>query len=114
MNSYRTIGLLMAAWLSATAAVADAGGASASFTAEEMELINRDARLVDAAKTCPRQLRRALDVRKGRGGGANPGHAQTEPVPCTPAAQDAGRSSAEGALDLLKLLKEAAGQSTNR
>jgi hypothetical protein len=102
---------LLAALLSATAALADIKGVANPpvFTPAELELINRDSRLIDATRICPWRLRRALDALHGQA--ARPTGAA---VPCTDADDDVGRASNEGALDLLKLLKEAAGQGKAR
>jgi hypothetical protein len=112
----RSAGLLIAAWISATAALADVKGVTnlPTFTPEEMKLINRDARLILATKACAWRLRRALDMLEDIRQGAGRKHAAAEPVPCSVPAEDGGRASTEGSFDLLQILKEAAGQSTNR
>ena len=112
MNLCRTTGLLIAAWVSATAVLADVRGVSNPpvFTSEEMALIGRHPRLIGAAKSCPWQLRRALDIWDDLRRGAQPPDAPVEPVPCTQTPPDSGRASAEGPFDLLQILKEAAGQ----
>jgi hypothetical protein len=111
----QTASLLIAAVALAPAVVADAGGTPPAFTPEELALIARDARLRYAARACPQQLRRALDTWSDPRGGVSP--APVLPEPCRPSGDDAadmGRASDEAALDLLKLLKEAAGQGTSR
>lgn len=113
MNLRRSIGLLLAACASAGAVAADVKGVSTpSFTDEELKLVNRDARLIDAASSCPEDLRRALDAWQQIQRAAP--QAPTEAVPCTQAGDDMGRASAEAAHDLLQLLKEAAGKGTNQ
>ena len=64
MNPHRAGGLLIAAAVSTTAAVADVRGRpdTPSFTPEEMALIERDGRLVAAAQEHPWHLRCALDA----------------------------------------------------
>lgn len=116
MNLNRSAGLVIAALLSATAAQADVKGVTElpTFTPEEMELINRDTRLMLATRNCAWRLRRALnlldDIKHGTGRAQVP----AEPLLCSLPAEDGGRGSGEGPFDLLQILKEAAGQSTNR
>jgi hypothetical protein len=85
-----------------------------TFTPEEVALIAKDARLTQAAKACPWQLRQALDTWDDIRNGARPQPIEAEP--CRVAADDGtgGRASDEAALDILKILKEAAGQGTAR
>jgi hypothetical protein len=121
MNLSRSAGLLVVAWVSATAALGDVRAVTTLpvFTAEEIALINRDSRLILATKSCPWRLRHALDVWQDAVRNA-PGRqpATTQPVLCRLAADGGGqtedRASAEGPFDLLQILKEAAGQGTNR
>jgi hypothetical protein len=112
----RSAGLLIAALLSATAAQADVKGVAnlPTFTPEEMELINRDSRLILATKNCAVRLRRALDLIEDMKQSAGRTHVPAEPLLCSLPAEDGGRASAEGPFDLLQILKEAAGQTTNR
>jgi hypothetical protein len=114
MNFSRSAGLLILAWVSATAALADVRGITALpvFTPEEIELINRDSRLILATKSCPWRLRQALDVWEDIKQGT--GRQAPEPVLCAHAPEDGSRASAEGPFDLLQILKEAAGQGTGR
>ena len=116
MSLPRSAGLLIAALTPAAAVLADVVGAPhpPTFTPEEMAIINRDARLIDAAEHEAWRLRCALDAWKGIRRSAPPAREQREPDPCAEAPADTGRASAEGALDLLKILKEAAGQGTSR
>jgi hypothetical protein len=116
VNLNRSAGLLIAAWISAAAALADVKGVTnlPTFTPEEMALINRDSRLILATKTCAWRLRRALDTLEDIRHGASRAHVPGEPVLCSLPAEDGGRASTEGSFDLLQILKEAAGQSTNR
>jgi hypothetical protein len=114
MNLSRPAGLLIVVWVTATAALGDVRGITALpvFTPEEIELINRDSRLILATKSCPWRLRQALDVWEEikRGTGRN----APDPVLCSREPEDGGRASAEGPFDLLQILKEAAGQGTSR
>jgi hypothetical protein len=106
-------GLLAAALVSAAAAHAELRGSpNPTFTPEEVALIGRDPRLVRLVRVCPVQMRRGLDAwHEIRRGGAAP----KEPVVCRLATDaDVGRGSDEAALDILTILKEAAGQGTNR
>ena len=116
MNLNRSAGLLIAAWISATAALADVKGVTSlpTFTPEEMELINRDSRLILATKTCAWRLRRALDILEDIRHGAGRTQVAAEATLCSLPAEDGGRASTEGSFDLLQILKEAAGQSGNR
>ena len=84
------------------------------FTPEEVALIAKDARLTQAVKACPWQLRQALDAWDDIRSGARPQPIEAEP--CRVPADDGmgGRASDEAALDILKILKEAAGQGTAR
>jgi hypothetical protein len=103
-------GLVLAATLSTTAALADVRGVAVAptFAAEETALINRDPRLAAAAQEYPGHLRCALDawneIRRGR----------PAPEPCPELPPDPGRASTEGPFDLLQILKEAAGGGTKR
>jgi hypothetical protein len=99
-------GLLIAAAVSMTAALADVKGAPKppAFTPEETVLIKRDSRLVAAAKEHPWHLRCALDALDDIHRSA-PG--RREPCPQLP--PEPGRASTEGPFDLLQILKEAAG-----
>jgi hypothetical protein len=104
MTPRRAAGLLTAAAVSSTIVLADMKGSAnpPTFTAEEMALIERDERLVAAAKDYPLHLRCALDAwddlrRSGK------------PKACPPIPPEPGRASAEGPFDLLQILKEAAG-----
>ncbi len=76
MKLHRCAGLLIAAFVSAAAALADVKGVTnlPTFTAEEMELINRNSRLMLATKTCAWRLRRALDVLEDSNQGAARAH----------------------------------------
>ena len=115
MSRRQTASLSFAILLSATAAaLADVKSAPnpPSFTPEELALINRDPRLIYAARACPWQLRRTLDAWDKIRRGDNPSPLQ--PEPCGQADEDMGRASDEAALDILKILKEAAGQGTKR
>jgi hypothetical protein len=114
MTLRRTASLSIAALVSVTTALADVKSAPNPpvFTSEEVALINRDPRLIYAARTCPWQLRRTLDVWDRIRHGANP--SPIEPEPCGPADEDMGRASDEASLDILKILKEAADQGTKR
>jgi hypothetical protein len=116
VNFNRCAGLLLAATMAAAAAQADVKGVTnlPTFTAEEMELINRDSRLMLATKMCAWSLRRALDVLEQTRRGAVARPLAPGALLCTPPAEDGGRASGEGPFDLLQILKEAAGQQTNR
>jgi hypothetical protein len=120
MTWSRSAGLLFVAWVSATAALGDVRAVTTLpvFSAEEIALINRDSRLILATKSCPWRLRHALDLWQDAVRNA-PGRqpAPAQPVLCRLAAdggQTEDRASAEGPFDLLQILKEAAGQGTNR
>jgi hypothetical protein len=114
MHLRRAASLLIAAFLSVPAALADMKGVPnpPAFSREELALISRDARLTYAARTCPWALRRALDVWDDIQRGVRPSPLQ--PEPCRPPGEEASRASDEAALDILKILKEAAGQGTSR
>jgi hypothetical protein len=116
VNLNRSAGLAIATSIWATAALADVKGVTnlPTFTPEEMELINRDSRLILATKTCAWRLRRALNILEDVRRGAGRTHVAAEPVLCSLPAEDGGRASTEGSFDLLQILKEAAGQNTNR
>jgi hypothetical protein len=127
MSLSRSAGLLIVAWVSATAALSDVRGVSTLpvFTAEEVELINRDSRLILATKSCPWRLRHALDIwhdtLRNTPGRLHVPNVPTERVECSLSpddgnrpADDGGRAGAEGPFDLLQILKEAAGQGTSR
>src|SRR5262245_34185977 len=110
MHARQFAGLLVAATVSSTAALADVRGLpdAPAFTPEETALINRDPRLVAAAKEYPGHLRCALDawneIRRGA----------SAPRSCPELPPDPGRASSEGSFDLLQILKEAAGGGTKR
>ena len=116
MNLNRSAGVLIAALISASVALADVKGVTnlPTFTAEEMELINRDTRLILANKNCASRLRQALDLFQDLKQSAGRTLVPAEPVLCSVPAEDGGRASGEGPFDLLQILKEAAGQGTNR
>lgn len=83
-----------------------------SFTREELELVRKNEKLVHAARNCPWELRRAFDVLDDINRGVRPA---VLPGPCRSSSDDTGaRASDEGALDILKILKEASGQGTSR
>jgi hypothetical protein len=112
MHARQAAGLLIAAAVSTAAALAEVKGGPSppTFTPEEMALIERDSRLLAAAREHPWHLRCALDawdaVRR-----AAPGKRE----PCPPLPPEPGRASTEGPFDLLQILKEAAGGGgTNR
>jgi hypothetical protein len=102
--------LLVAAGLAATAALADVKGMPnpPSFTAEESALIDRDPRLMAAAREHPWHLRCALDAWHDLRRGVRRAKACPELPP------DPGRASTEGPFDLLQILKEAAGGGTKQ
>jgi hypothetical protein len=114
MSLRRTASLSVTLMLSVTAALAEVKSTPnpPAFTAEEIALINRDPRLIYAARACPWQLRRTLDAWDKIRRGANPSPVPSEP--CGQTEDDMGRASDEAALDILKILKEAAGQGTKR
>jgi hypothetical protein len=105
--------LAILALTAATAAVADVAAVRdpPPFTRAEQDLIKGDRRLSEAAKVCPWSLRQALDIWDGIRRGSR---LAVEPEPCRIAPTGPGRASDEGALDILKILKEAAGQGTSR
>ena len=109
MDLRRAASLLIAAALSATAALPEVKSApnAPTFTPEEMALINRDPRLAAASREYPEHLRCALDawsdLRSAR-----------RPRPCPALPEDPGRASTEGPFDLLQILKEAAGGGPKR
>jgi len=113
MRLRRAASLWIAALMSATGVLADMKGVrnSPSFTGEEIGLIGRDPRLIDVVPRCARQLRQALDMLKDMNRGSRLG-AVLEP--CAAATGGQGRASDEGALDILKILKEASGQGAGR
>src|SRR5262249_13811523 len=82
-----------------------------SFTAQEIELISKDARLLGAAKRCAQQLRQALDALNDASAGSRVGVA---PQLCPADSGSPGRASDEGALDMLKILKDISEQGTGR
>lgn len=106
MTPRQAAGLLVAAAISTTAAMADVKGAPnpPTFTPEEAALIKRDPRLVAAATEHPWHLRCALDawdnIRRA---------APAKSAPCPPLPPEPGRASTEGPFDLLQILREAAG-----
>src|SRR5262245_43040658 len=112
MSLRRAASLSIVVLLSAPWALADVPGVRTppSFTTEEIELIGRDKRLVDAAQACAWQLRQALDLQAETSQGSRMG-VQVEP--CAVGGGNQGRASDEGALDILKILKEASGQGTS-
>jgi hypothetical protein len=114
MSLHRTASLSVSLLLSLTAALAEEKSAPnpPAFTPEEVALINRDPRLVYAARACPWQLRRTLDAWDRIRSGVDPSPVPSEP--CGQSDDDMGRASDEAALDILKILKEAAGQGTKR
>ncbi len=95
----------IAALLSAAGAFADVRGVRfpPSFTAQEIDLISKDERLLGAAKRCAQQLRQALDALNETSLGSRVGVA---PLPCPAASGSPGRASDEGALDILKDISE--------
>jgi hypothetical protein len=112
MRLRRAASLWVAAFMSATGVLADVKGVRnpPSFTGEEIGLIGRDQRLMDIAPRCARHLRQALDILKDMSLGSRVG-AVLEPCP---PANGQGRASDEGALDILKILKEASEQGAGR
>jgi hypothetical protein len=116
MLTLRQAAIVLAAalvWAAAARADMRGGPNPPTFTPEEMQLIGRDARLTFASKTCPWQLRRALDAWDDIRRGVRP--APLRPGPCRSRDDEfSGRASDEAALDILKILKEAAGQGTSR
>jgi hypothetical protein len=109
----RATGLAIAvlAWVPAALGEARDPPKPLPLTAEELALVSRDARLVYVLRTCPMQLRQALDAWNDIRRGIPPA---VEPGPCRDPEDDLGRASDEAALDILKILKEAAGQGTSR
>jgi hypothetical protein len=105
MHLRRAASLWVATLISATGAVAELKGERVppSFTVQEIELINRDARVAGAAKRCAWQIRRALDAISGKAA-ATSRVGEPEPTICPPGTS---RASDEGALDIMKILKEA-------
>jgi hypothetical protein len=105
--------LWTSALLLATGALADVKGVRVppSFTPKEIDLIGRDARLVGAAKLCAHQLRQALDALAEADRGSRVG---TAVEPCTTGPGGPGRASDEGALDILKILKDISEQGSGR
>jgi hypothetical protein len=113
MRLRRAASLWIAALMSATGVLADMKGVrnSPSFTGEEIGLIGGDPRLIDVAPRCARQLRQALDMLNDMSLGSRVG-VVLEPCPAVTGGQ--GRASDEGALDILKILKEASEQGAGR
>jgi hypothetical protein len=113
MRLRQAVGLLIAALIPATGALADVRGVRnpPSFTAQEAELIGRDPRLVGITKRCGQQLRQALDALAGMKQGSRVGIV-IEPCPAAANRQD--RASDEGALDILKILKDISEQGAGR
>lgn len=109
----RTACLSILALMSASAGLADVTGARnpPSFSREEMEIVNKDKRLVYAAGSCARSLRQAFDILADKRPATR---AAVEPEPCPLPSDGPGRASDEGALDILKILKEAAGQDSSQ
>jgi hypothetical protein len=110
MHARHFAGLLIAAGLTATAVSADVKGVHnpPSFTAEETALIDRDPRLMAAAREHPWHLRCALDAWADMRRGAH------KAATCPELPPDPGRASTEGPFDLLQILKEAAGGGTKQ
>jgi hypothetical protein len=108
MSLRRAASLSIVALISATWALAEMRGVRSppSFTSDEVELIGRDQRLVDATRGCAWQLRQALDLQAAISHGSRLG-VLLEPCQIR-------RASDEGALDILKILKEASEQGPNR
>jgi hypothetical protein len=111
--------LWVATLLSATAAFAELRGVrvSPSFTLEEIGLIGRDARLAGAAKRCAWQIRQALDALAAKSDETTSRVGVAGPDPCPPVPHGpsgSGRASDEGALDILKILKDVSEQGTGR
>ncbi|HEX5959102.1 MAG TPA: hypothetical protein VFY92_10675 [Hyphomicrobiaceae bacterium] len=110
--------LLILALLSATDVLADVEGVRnpPAFTSEETQLIAKDARLTAAAQHCSWALRQAFDLLDDLRHGAG-SRLAISPEPCRlpgGSGQQGRASSDEGALDILKILKEAAGQGSSR
>jgi hypothetical protein len=110
MRLRRAASLWIAAVTSATWALADvkAVRTSPSFTPQEIELIGKDERLIGVAKQCAWQLRQALDALPELNSSSRVG---VMLEPCLPSA---GRASDEGALDILKILRDASDQGAGR
>ncbi|HEX6000875.1 MAG TPA: hypothetical protein VFZ16_15995 [Hyphomicrobiaceae bacterium] len=118
MRLSRAASLPILALLSATGVLADVEGVRnpPTFTSEETQLIAKDARLTAAAQHCSWALRQALDLLDDLRHGAS-SRLAISPEPCRlpRGTNEQGRASTdEGALDILKILKEAAGQGTAR
>jgi hypothetical protein len=113
MRLRQAAGLWIAALMSATGALADVQGVRIppSFTPQEAELIGRDPRLVGITKRCAWQLRQALDALADMHKGSRVGIVLE---PCPAASSKQGRASDEGALDILKILKDVSEQGTGR
>jgi hypothetical protein len=113
MRLRQATSLWIAALMSATGALADVRGVRIppTFTAEEIALIGRDPRLVGVTKRCAQQLRQALDALTEKSPGSRVGLA---PEPCLTGSTGHGRASDEGALDILKILKDVSEQGTSR
>lgn len=111
MRLRQAASLWIAALLSASCALADVKSARVPprFTPPEIELIGKDARLVGATRSCAHQLRQALDALAAAEQGSRVGIVVE---PCGSAG--AGRASDEGALDILKILKDVSGQGSSR
>lgn len=107
----RTACLSIMALVSATAVLADVTGVRnpPSFSREEMEIVSKDKRLVYAARNCARSLRQAFDMLADK---RDASRVAVEPCPLP--SDGPGRASDEGALDILKILKEAAEQDSSR
>src|SRR5262245_28067715 len=113
MSLRRAASLSIVALMSASWALADVRGVRnpPSFTTEEIELIGRDKRLIDATRGCAWQLRQALDLQSEMSRGSRVG---VQLDPCVIGSEGRGRASDEGALDILKILKEASEQGASR
>jgi hypothetical protein len=113
MHLRQAASLWIAALMCATGAFADVRGVRLppAFTAEEIDLISRDPRLLGATKLCARQLRQALDALAEITNGSRVGMVQE---PCPTGSTGHGRASDEGALDILKILKDISEQGTSR
>jgi hypothetical protein len=110
MRLRRAASLWIAAVTSATCAIADVKAVRTppSFTAQEIDLIGKDERLVGVAKHCAWQLRQALDLLAELSSGSRVGVALE---PCLP---PVSRASDEGALDILKILRDVSDQGAGR
>jgi hypothetical protein len=113
MSLRQAASLSIVAFMSATGVLADVRGVRSppSFTSQEIELIGRDKRLVDATRRCAWQLRQALDLLGDTGLDSRVG---VRLEPCIVGSDGRERASDEGALDILKILKEASEQGTSR